>query len=78
MMAWNPSPEVAVARDAAKALGDADQCIVLYINYRDEVIGAVTFGKTKALCAQAKRYGDVAYEAVYAAMEEQMEAEGKG
>ncbi len=30
-MAWNPSPEVAVARDAAKALNNAPMCVVLWI-----------------------------------------------
>lgn len=33
-MAWNPSPEVAVARDAAHSLR-ADQVVILYLR-RDE------------------------------------------
>ena len=63
-MPWNPSPEVQVARDAAKKLGDADQCIVIYVNYRNETLGCVSYGKTKQLCDEAKMFGNVAYEAV--------------
>jgi len=37
-MPWNPSPEVAVARDAAKKFG-ADECIVIYIRYVGAQIG---------------------------------------
>ena len=63
-MAWNPAPEVAVARDAAKKLGDADQCIVIYLNYSTDSIGMASYGKTKALCAEAGKLGEAAYDAV--------------
>ena len=56
-MAWNPSPEVAVARDAAKKLGDASMCIVLWVA-SDEKVGMASYGKTKALCDAAKRIAD--------------------
>jgi hypothetical protein len=62
-MAWNPSPEVALARDVAAKL-DVDQVMIVTINYAKEQMGLVTYGKTKLLCADAKRLGDAAYEAV--------------
>ena len=62
-MAWNPSPEVAVARDAAKALG-ADQVVIVYIKNDTDQFGTISFGKTKQLCDAAKPMGDVAHQAV--------------
>lgn len=62
-MAWNPSPEVAVARDAAKALGDAEMCIVVWFT-RDNQLGMASFGKTKSLCQQAGIIGDQIYDYV--------------
>lgn len=64
-MAWNPSPEVQVARDAAKKLGDADQIIIVYLNYKNNTMGSVTYGRTKAMCDDAKKLGDVAYQAIF-------------
>ena len=72
-MAWNPSPEVAVARDAAKRLDDSDQCIIIYINYRTRGgqggVGMATYGRTKALCDETKRLGNMAFDAVMAGLE---------
>lgn len=62
-MAWNPSKEVAVARDAAKALGDAPVCVVLWLNNDGTKLGMASFGKTKALCGYAKELGDCAFQA---------------
>lgn len=61
-MAWNPSPEVAVARDAAKSLGDASMCIVLWIDETGEHIGMASYGKTKVLCDEAGSIGRACYE----------------
>lgn len=61
-MAWNPSPEVAVARDSARRLGNARQAIVLWIT-DDEQIGMASYGRTKALCAEAGRLGRDVFEA---------------
>ena len=69
VMAWKPGPEVAVARDAARKLGDADQIIILYVNYRNETLGCVTYGKTKALCDEAKGYGAICYDKLRQVME---------
>ena len=62
-MAWNPAPEIAVARDAARKLGDADQIIIITLNHAKEQMGLFTYGKTKALCDDAYQLGKVAYEA---------------
>lgn len=62
-MAWNPSPEVAVARDAAKKL-DADRCIVIYTRKSDGRFAMATFGETKALCTETKNMGDTAFDAI--------------
>ena len=62
-MAWNPSPEVAVARDAAAKLG-APISIVLWITPDGKQLGIATYGKTRALCDEAKKIGDVAFDAV--------------
>lgn len=55
-MAWNPSPEVAAARDAAKAL-KADRTIVFFTR-PDGHFGFASYGETKAKCAQAAAAGD--------------------
>lgn len=58
-MAWNPAPEVAVARDAARKLG-ARKCVIIYIT--DEHFGMASYGETKALCAEAGKLGDALYD----------------
>lgn len=68
-MAWNPSPEVAVARDAARKLG-VDQVMVVTIDYSKNQIGSITYGANKKLCAHAAQLGKAAYRAVFKAMEE--------
>lgn len=54
-MAWNPSPEVAAARDFAKRFGHS-RVLILY----DDGLhfGFASYGETKELCASAKRIGD--------------------
>lgn len=61
-MAWNPSPEVAVARDAAKRLNNASMCIVLWIDETGEHIGMASYGQTKVLCDEAGRIGRSVYD----------------
>lgn len=65
-MAWNPSPEVQVARDAASKLGSlaqstVKQVVIIYVT-EDERLGSVTYGQTRELCAQAKLLGDKLYQ----------------
>ena len=61
-MAWNPSKEVAVARDAAQRL-DADMCVVIFVNAHKEQIGYASYGSNAPLCAETKKLADCCYEA---------------
>ncbi len=54
-MAWNPSPEVAAARDFAKKFGYR-RVIILFDNAA--AIGFTSYGETSALCASANRIGN--------------------
>lgn len=56
-MAWNPTMEVALARDAAKKLGDAPRCIILWTS-PSGMVGMASYGKTRALCADTGKMGD--------------------
>lgn len=67
-MAWNPSPEVQVARDAATAIGkvtkaNIDMCIVTWIDNQSRA-GYASYGRTSVLCGMARRVADVAYQAI--------------
>ena len=64
-MAWNPSPAVAVARDAAAKLGTlagsgVEQLVIAYIT-DDNRTGIVTYGRTAQLCSVTKKLGDSIY-----------------
>ena len=61
-MPWNPSPEVAVARDAAKKL-DADIGAVIIYLKSDRALGIASYGANKALCAEMGKLGDRLYDA---------------
>lgn len=54
-MAWNPSPEVAAARDFAKQFG-WDRVVILYDSKGK--FGYTSYGATKGLCASARRIAD--------------------
>lgn len=61
-MAWNPSPEVQVARDAAAAMSRihercVDRVVVLYTTLEGQ-IGYASYGQNKVLCGQAKALAD--------------------
>ena len=65
-MAWNPSPEVQVARDAAARLGNLAkasvvQVVIIYVT-DDDRLGSVTYGQNRQLCDQAKQLGDKLYQ----------------
>ncbi len=66
-MAWNPSPEVAAARDFGTKF-NADQVIIVYLKHSTNQMGSVTYGRTKALCDETKPLGDLAYQAVWEAL----------
>ena len=59
-MAWNPSPGVAVARDAARKL-KADYVVVIFIRSGKGQIGSASYGETKAKCSHIKGLADVLY-----------------
>lgn len=60
-MAWNPSPEVQVARDAARTLL-ANTAIVIWTT-TDGHIGMASYGQTKSLCDEAGKCGGRLYAA---------------
>ena len=61
-MAFNPSPKVADCREIARKW-DCIQTIVIGITASGKMSMA-TYGATKELCAEAKEYGDAAFDAV--------------
>ena len=66
-MAWNPSPEVAAARDFGKKFG-ADRVVILYTTPAGQ-LGLASYGRTKAMCADAKAWGEKLYEMTQRAAE---------
>ena len=62
-MAWNPSPKVADCREIARKWGK-QQVIVLAVDPVAGTLEMATYGQTRELCAEAKRLGDHAYQAV--------------
>jgi len=68
-MAWNPTPEVAVARAAAAKLttvigSPVDRVVVLFTT-ADGKCGSASYGETVAKCREAKTIGDLAYAAAF-------------
>lgn len=62
-MAWNPSPKVADCREIARKWGK-QQVIILAVDPACGTLEMATYGQTRELCAEAKRLGDHAYQAV--------------
>ena len=62
-MPFNPSPKVADCREITRRWGH-QQVIIIALNPISGKIEMATYGETKALCTDAKRLGDAAYEAV--------------
>lgn len=67
-MAWNPSPEVAAARDMAEQFGWS-RVVILHDNGKD--FGYVSFGKTRSLCASAKRIGELLWKPFELALQQE-------
>ena len=61
-MAWNPSPQVAIARDYAKKFNQ-EQVVILAIDEHDNLSYA-SYGKSKKLCDGAEKIADIAFEAI--------------
>ena len=60
-MAWNPSPEGAVARDAAVRL-EAIMTVVVFVR-DDGSFGFASYGRNAGLCAKAGGLGEALYAA---------------
>lgn len=68
-MAWNPSQEVQVARDAAAQLSKVlrikvDRCVILFTTSK-ETCGYVSYGETLPKCHEARAIGELAYNAAF-------------
>lgn len=74
-MAWNPAPEVAVARDAATKL-NAEQVVIVYIT-KDRRLGMASYGRTRELCAVAGRMGNDLYDHVMKRYEDAIPIENR-
>ena len=61
-MAFNPTPEVAAARDFARKF-KKQQVIIIAID--TDTLQVATYGETVELCAEAKKLGDRCYNAVF-------------
>jgi len=68
-MAWNPTPKVAAARDFGNKFRK-DKVVIISIDYAAGTLEATTFGKTRAMCAEAEKLGNVLCDAAYKFMEE--------
>ncbi len=73
-MVYNPRPEVAAVRDAAKTLGDelgteVDRAVVVFTT-TSGYLGAVSYGTDIERCGVARRLADALYEAAVRQLEE--------
>lgn len=55
LMAWNPSPEVAVVRDAANKL-KTPFAVLVYIDPTAQTIHTASYGQNRQLCAHAGEF----------------------
>jgi hypothetical protein len=62
-MSWNPSYKVAACRAIAQKWGK-QQVIILAIDPEAGTLEYASYGETKALCAEARRLADIAYQSV--------------
>ena len=62
-MAWNPSPEVADARDFGKKF-NYDKVIIIGVNEPEGKFRVVSYGETKQKCAETRITADNIYEMV--------------
>ena len=60
-MAFNPSPKVA---DARKIAGEWDKEQIIIFAIDGDEIEYASYGKNKGLCNEAKRLGDVCFDAI--------------
>lgn len=60
-MAWSPTPEVAVVRDACEKMGGHTAILVTIMD--NGTFTTASYGRTRALCAKAKKMGDALHNA---------------
>ena len=75
-MAFNPSPEIAAARNFAHRFCK-EQVIIVGIDRLLGTLAVYTYGQNKALCDDAKIVGDAVYAAAYKALERKEVTNGK-
>jgi hypothetical protein len=73
-MPFNPSPQVAAARDFAKKFG-ANR-VVINFTLPDGRYGYASYGATEKLCSEAKKIADKNYH-IFGAIVTEVESEGK-
>ena len=56
-MAWNPTPEVAAARDLARKVGANVGCVVIYLKASPDQLGMISYGVNQALCDEMGKLG---------------------
>jgi len=56
-MAWNPSPQVAAARDFGKRFGK-NKVIIIGIDEKAGTFETISYGQTKAKCYAAEKSAD--------------------
>ena len=56
-MTWNPSREVAVARDAAKALL-SPMCVIIWLASDGSTVNMASYGMNSQLCKEAGKLGN--------------------
>ena len=62
-MAWNPSPEVAVARDFGKKF-NYDKVYIIGVNESSGKFEIISYGETKQKCGEARICADQIYEMI--------------
>jgi len=77
-MAWHPSPKVADCRMIARKWGRKDQVIILAIDRAANTLEMASYGDTREACADAKRLGNIAFQAVTDAWEKDLPARPAG
>ena len=77
MVAWNPSPKIAAARDFGKK-HKKHMVAIVAINFEDNTVEVTTYGETVQLCKCAALMGKPLHDAAYKWWEEMNKKHGAG